>query len=209
MRLRLLACLAALAVSSTVARAQTAITRKTVNLRAGPSVDYPVVNRIAPGVPVQIVGCVDDWTWCDANVGPDRGWIYAGNLYYPYQGSQVIVRSYGPTIGLPIVTFSVGPYWDLYYRSRPWYSRRTYWIGRPPPPHWHTPPRPRPPGPKPLPPKPRPPKPVHPRPPAAQPVPERPQPAKPRPQPAKPRPQPARPAPRPPVTRAPRPGGAA
>ena len=196
MRHRFLACLLALAASAAAASAQTAITRKTVNLRAGPSLDYPVVSRVAPGVPVQIVGCVDDWTWCDSNVGPDRGWIYAGNLYYPYQGSQVIVRSYGPTIGLPIITFSVGPYWDLYYRSRPWYSRRSYWAGRPPPPHWHGPPRPqRPPKPPSIQPvKPPPPKPRPPRPPSVQPV---------RPPPAKPQPA------RPPVVRPTRPPGPA
>jgi uncharacterized protein YraI len=196
MRHRLLGLVVLGGLVASTALAQTAITRKTVNLRAGPSVEYPVVNQIPPGIAVLINGCLDDWTWCDATVGPDRGWVYAGNLYYPYEGSQVIIRSYGPTIGLPIITFSVGPYWDLYYRTRPWYHRRSYWVGRPPPPHWHTPPhqgRPsnRPPA-------------HHPRPPVnpARPAPKPPasvKPARPapRPQPAKPHPAPARPAPKP------------
>jgi uncharacterized protein YraI len=121
---------------SAAARAQTAFTTKPANLRAGPSRDYPKVMTVGPGTAVQVAGCVDDWTWCDVIVGPDRGWMYAGNLDYPYEGRRVIVLENGPVIGFPIVTFAIGPYWDQYYRARPWYGRRAYWIGRPPPPHW-------------------------------------------------------------------------
>jgi uncharacterized protein YraI len=122
-----------------ISSAETAYTRKEVNLRAGPSRDYPTVAEIPPGVPVQVNGCVDDWTWCDVTLGLDRGWIYAGNLEYPYQNRRVVVLENGPIIGFPIVTFSVGPYWDTYYRGRPWYSRRSYWSHRPAPPHWNRP----------------------------------------------------------------------
>lgn len=117
--------------------AETAYTRKETNLRAGPSRDYPVVEEIPPGVPVEVNGCVDDWTWCDVTAGNDRGWVYAGNLEYPYRGRRVVILNNGPLIGFPIVTFSVGPYWDNYYRGRPWYSRRSYWANRPPPARWY------------------------------------------------------------------------
>jgi uncharacterized protein YraI len=160
-----------LALAST-ASGQIAYTTKTSNLRAGPSRDYPQVAQLPGGAPVQVQGCVDDWTWCDVVVGPNRGWMYAGNLVYPYQGQQVVIVSNGPVIGLPIVAFSVGPYWDLYYRTYPWYGRRSYWVGHPPPPRWVGPPPPhhghppgpppphsgKPPAPKPPPPKPPPPK---------------------------------------------------
>ena len=119
--------------------AETAYTRKDVHLRAGPSRDYPVVTEVPGGAPVYINGCVDDWTWCDVSLGDDRGWIYAGNLEYPYHNRRVIVLDNGPIIGFPIVTFSVGPYWDNYYRGRPWYSRRSYWSHRPPSVHWTRP----------------------------------------------------------------------
>lgn len=113
--------------------AETAYTTKSVNLRAGPSRDYELVARAPAGVPVDVYGCVDDWTWCDVSLGDDRGWVYAGNLEYPYRDRRVVILGNGPAFGFPIVTFSVGSYWDSYYRSRPWYSRRSYWVGRPAP----------------------------------------------------------------------------
>lgn len=177
------ACLLGGCLLSAAAFAQTAFTAKPVRLRAGPSRDFETVAHIGPNVAVQVVGCVDDWTWCDTIAGPERGWAYAGNLVFPYQGQRVTILANGPMIGLPIITFSVGPYWDAYYRGRPWYRRRGYWIGRPPPPHWIG----RPPGPAP-----------RPRPPAALPVPNPrpPAPAPVRPRPVRPAPRPPRPSPR-------------
>ena len=116
-----------------VARAQTAWTRKSANLRAGPDQSYPLVGRIPAEAEVVINGCVDGWSWCDVTAGPDRGWIWAGNLESEYQNRRILILSNGPVFGYPIVTYSVGPYWDTYYRGRPWYHRRGYWVGRPVP----------------------------------------------------------------------------
>jgi uncharacterized protein YraI len=123
-------------VVPTASLAETAYTTKTVNLRAGPSREYPLVARVPAGMPVEVNGCVDDWTWCDVSPGNDRGWMYAGNLDSPYQDHRVVILGNGPNFGFPIVTFSVGSYWDTYYRGRPWYSRRSYWAGRPAPNRW-------------------------------------------------------------------------
>jgi uncharacterized protein YraI len=180
------------------ASAETAYTTKSVNLRAGPSRDYELVARAPAGVPVEVYGCVDDWTWCDVSLGDDRGWVYAGNLEYPYQNRRVVILYNGPIVGFPIVTFSVGPYWDTYYRGRPWYSRRSYWDHRPPPVRWIRPPGSRPPGYRP--PTQRPSRPAVVRPDVNRPRPQ-PQPPRPnrgRPEVARPevaRPQPVRPAP--------------
>lgn len=117
------------------ALAEDAYTAKDANLRAGPSRDYPLVARIPAGSSVEVAGCLNDYAWCDVIAGPDRGWMYAGNLEYPYEGHRVMILQEGPVIGLPIVTFSVGSYWDNYYRGRPWYGRRSYWSARPLPQH--------------------------------------------------------------------------
>ena len=178
-------------VLPSVSPAETAYTTKTVSLRAGPSRDYELVARIPSGEPVEVNGCVEDWTWCDVTLGFDRGWVYSGNLEYPYRGRRVVILDNGPIVGFPIVTFSVGPYWDTYYRGRPWYSRRSYWSHRSPPAHWIGPPESRSPGFRPQQARP------------SRSVVVRPEVVRPRPEPARPhvvrpevvRPQPVRPAP--------------
>jgi uncharacterized protein YraI len=103
------------------------------NLRAGPSRDYPVVAELPAGMSVWVDGCINGYRWCDVTVGPDRGWIYAGNIIYPYQGARVPLLNYGAVIGIGIIAFSVGDYWDNHYRTRPWYPQRQNWIDRPRP----------------------------------------------------------------------------
>jgi len=106
---------------------------KQVNLRAGPALDYPVVAVIGQGVSFIVDGCVADYRWCDVTVGQDRGWVYAGNIVYPYQGASVPLLSYGAVLGIGIIAFSVGDYWDRYYQNRPWYPQRQRWLDRPQP----------------------------------------------------------------------------
>jgi uncharacterized protein YraI len=129
------------------AAAQQAFTRGAVNLRAGPSGDYPMVARLAPGQPVDVVGCTSGYGWCDV-VLPDggRGWVWSRSLDYAYQERRVPLATYGAVIGVPIVTFVIGSYWADYYRDRPWYGDRRWWGGRPPPPAmgWRPPPAVRP-----------------------------------------------------------------
>ena len=115
------------------ALAQEAYTNRTANVRAGPDQTYPVVAQLPPGVALQVIGCIEGYRWCDVVFGDNRGWIYAGSLSYPYQSGRVPILAYGPTIGIPIITFSIGNYWDSYYRGRPWYRNRSYWINRSPP----------------------------------------------------------------------------
>ncbi|WP_454825963.1 SH3 domain-containing protein [Paraburkholderia xenovorans] len=111
-----------------------AYTNGTVNVRAGPASDYPVVTQLPGGVPVSVMGCISTYQWCDVAAPNLRGWVYAGRLSYPYQGSNVPVMTYGTVIGLPIVTFSIGTYWGNYYRGRPWYGQQGRWAHHPPPP---------------------------------------------------------------------------
>jgi uncharacterized protein YraI len=111
-----------------------AYTNSPVNLYSGPADDYPAVSQLPGGVPVTVMGCVSGYTWCDVALPDLRGWVYAGNLSYPYQGSNVPILNYGTVIGLPIVTFSIGAYWGSYYRGRPWYNDQARWAHHQPPP---------------------------------------------------------------------------
>ena len=133
--LKLVAGLAvALAALPGVSQAQLAYAAKQVNLRAGPGMEYPVIAILLAGVPVTVQGCVADYRWCDVEAGPSRGWVYAGNIVYPYQGANVPVISAGAMIGIGILAYSVASYWDQHYVGRPWYPQRQRWINRPPPP---------------------------------------------------------------------------
>lgn len=129
------------------AAAQQAFTRISVNLRAGPSADYPVVAVLGGGQPLDVMGCTGGYSWCDV-VLPDglRGWVFSQGLDYAYEQQRVPLASYGALIGVPIVTFTLGSYWSSYYRDRPWYGDRRWWGSRPPPPvqGWRAPPPPRP-----------------------------------------------------------------
>jgi uncharacterized protein YraI len=104
-----------------------------VNLRAGPDVSYPLVDQLPTGTGVAVQGCTDGWEWCDVINENDgsRGWIAGNYIQYDYQDQEVLLPEYGAQIGIPIVAFSIGTYWDSYYRGRPFYADRGSWYNRP------------------------------------------------------------------------------
>lgn len=109
-----------------------AYTAKTVHLRAGPAIDYPVVAILESGLAVSVPGCMQDYSWCDVIAGEYRGWVYAGNLVYYYQGADVPVIDYGAAIGIGVITFVITNYWHDHYIDRPWYRQMPQWSHRPP-----------------------------------------------------------------------------
>jgi len=148
--------------------AQVAFTTQAVNVRAGPDRGFPLVTWLQAGTAVNLIGCIDGWRWCDVVVGFNRGWVYARYLSMRRRNQSLLILHNGRQLGIPLVTFTLGPYWDSHYRNRPWWNDRNDWARRPPPPVWHAPPPHRPP--------PRPPT-SHPRPPRAEPPPFGPPPA--------------------------------
>ena len=108
------------ALAPTVAAAAQAFATATVNERAGPGTEYPVISVIPAGAPVTIYGCLNDWDWCDVDYYGYRGWVFGGYLQAYYQQQPVALAYYGPQLGIPFVAFNYG-YWDTYYRDRPWY----------------------------------------------------------------------------------------
>jgi uncharacterized protein YraI len=110
-----------------IAAADIARVTTDLNMRAGPSPAFPVVTVLPDGATVNVFGCVRGYSWCDVSWDGRRGWASANYLTQPYQGSYVSIVEYGPRIDVPIIGFSIGSYWDDYYRSEPWYGRRDRW----------------------------------------------------------------------------------
>lgn len=110
-----------------LASAQNAMTTTDLNLRAGPSTDFPVVDVIPGNAEVTVHGCIEDFNWCDTSFDGIRGWAYGSYLQTMYQQSYVPLVEYGPRVGLPIIGFSIDRYWGSYYRDRSWYHRRDRW----------------------------------------------------------------------------------
>jgi uncharacterized protein YraI len=130
-----------------MAAAQTATTAKNVHLRAGPAREYPVVAVLPAGMEVSVLGCLSGYSWCDVIAGAERGWVWAGNLNYLYQGAYVPLIPYAQQIGVVVAPFVFFDYWSDHYRNRPWYPDRDRWARPPrhPPPGLRPPPGPRPP----------------------------------------------------------------
>ena len=100
-----------------------------VNLRAGPSTDFPVIVTVPGRAPIAILGCLADYGWCDVFVQGSRGWMRSIYLAGWYQGYYYPLRDYAPQLRYPVVAFDIRAYWDAYYRGRPFYADRARWGG--------------------------------------------------------------------------------
>ena len=97
------------------AAAQSTFTSQSVNLRAGPDRSFPLVTWFPPRTQVRVLGCTAGWRWCDVSARGWRGWVSSRYLANVPRGR------------VPVVSFSVGPYWDAHFRNRPWYASRSSW----------------------------------------------------------------------------------
>ncbi|SEP80795.1 Uncharacterized conserved protein YraI [Faunimonas pinastri] len=122
-----LALAGAAALPGIAAAATTGYSTANVNLRSGPSTQYPPVAVLQTGTPLNIYGCLTGYTWCDVNYAGNRGWVSGAYLQFMYQSRRVYVPEYAPRVGVPIVTFDVDNYWDRYYHGRTFYRERDRW----------------------------------------------------------------------------------
>ena len=113
-----------------VATAQNAMTSDSAGVYAGPDSSYPEVAQLDADTPIQVMGCLDDWSWCDVAFEGNRGWLYSPDITYQYQGGYVPLYSYAPGLGVPVVAFSFDAYWGSHYHDRPWYQQRDQWAHR-------------------------------------------------------------------------------
>ena len=119
------ACFATLCANA--ASASEVYARKTLNLRAGPDKQYPVVERVRSGSVLQVFGCIDGYRWCDVGFAEDRGWVSASYLQTIYEDRPVQLIEIGPVIHIPLIRYDVRPYWDEHYRSKPFYHDVEHW----------------------------------------------------------------------------------
>lgn len=113
-----------LCASVASARAMSGYIVRTTVMRAGPDYDYPSVQRMRRNTMVTVHGCLRDWNWCDVSNRYDRGWVARRDIEVSYQGRRRGITAY---LGLGILSFSFGNYWDSYYRGRLFYSQRPQW----------------------------------------------------------------------------------
>lgn len=114
-----------------------------VNMRAGPDIDFPRVDLIPEGSPVEIRGCLRDESWCDVIWAGNRGWVISEYLAFQQRGDYVLLPDVGlSALRIPVVRFAANDYWGRYYVGRPWYGERNRWYAYKPRPrqNWHAPP---------------------------------------------------------------------
>lgn len=117
--------LALSALTAPALAATTATVTTSLNLRAGPSTQYPVVTVVPQSKPVRLYGCNANTSWCDISFGSHRGWASASYIRVYNSGTTVAVAPVVVrTVGLPVVTYS-RVYWDTYYAAYPWHSQWT------------------------------------------------------------------------------------
>ncbi|MDL2408794.1 SH3 domain-containing protein [Rhizobium calliandrae] len=130
MRHKLLAAitLTALVAIPAIAEAAEGFSTANVNMRSGPSTQYPAVTMIPVGTPLEINGCLNETPWCDVSFFGGRGWVAGQYIQATYQSRRIYVGpQYYRPLGIPTVTFNLDDYWDRYYRGRDFYHDRDRW----------------------------------------------------------------------------------
>jgi uncharacterized protein YraI len=121
-----LAALVAAVLPITAASAQTmrGYTVRATRLYSGPLRDYPTVRYVRRSAAVQVYGCLRDWSWCDVTYRANRGWIAGDALRVSHEGRR---QGLAANLGIGVISFSFGSYWDTHYRSRSFYNDRPRW----------------------------------------------------------------------------------
>lgn len=112
-----------------IASAATAVATTNVNLRAGPSTAYPVVDVVRGGGAVNVHGCLSNRSWCDVTYQGLRGWMSSNYLAQAYQGQRYTGTRFVERVRPPVISFSFGNYWDRHYSGRQFYRDRERYRG--------------------------------------------------------------------------------
>ena len=147
MKTALLAAASALLLSAGAASAAPAVVEASVNLRAGPGTQYPVVGAIPGGATVDVAGCTE--SWCRVNFAGETGfanrrylalasaaapvgvavapgYVYDDTPAYAYDDYYDYGYDYGPGVGI-----LVGPSGHRFHHRGNRDGRVGTWQGRP------------------------------------------------------------------------------
>lgn len=95
-----------------------------LEIKAGPDDRYPTVATVRYDAPLEINGCLRNWTWCDVTTRRGRGWVQGRDVTAQRDGRRV---EYGAPWGVPQFSFNFGTYWDKNYRGQQFYRERDRW----------------------------------------------------------------------------------
>ncbi|KUR72622.1 hypothetical protein AQZ52_05110 [Novosphingobium fuchskuhlense] len=121
-----LAALVAAVLPITAASAQTTrgYTVRATRLYSGPLRDYPSVRYVGRGVRVSMHGCLRDLSWCDVTYRANRGWVAGDDLRVSHDGRR---QGIAADMGIGVISFTFGSYWDTHYQGRRFYGERQRW----------------------------------------------------------------------------------
>ncbi|MEO0855110.1 MAG: SH3 domain-containing protein, partial [Cyanobacteria bacterium J06648_11] len=123
------AVLATLLGCTSASAATPAVATTNVNLRAGPSTDFPIVRVVPSGARLVTIGCLADYSWCDVRFAGARGWMAARYIFL--SGPRTVVTApIAAPVGIPVVAFSHA-YWRAHYTTYPWYGAWPRYAARP------------------------------------------------------------------------------
>jgi len=115
----------AVALQSAQAAGTDATVARDTQLLAGPSPELPLVATLPAGAEISVLGCLDDFSWCDVATAQDRGWVDADGISRPQDGGSI--RRAGASTGIGVVDFDLLAYWAQHYSDQPWYGERARW----------------------------------------------------------------------------------
>lgn len=94
-----IACLTLVSLPGTALAVSALTSDGRTNVRSGPGARYSIVAKVGGGSRVEVLGCLEDRSWCRAIAPGARGWISASRLRFVYDGKT------GESLDIPVLRF--------------------------------------------------------------------------------------------------------
>lgn len=113
--------IAASVMATAPANAMPGFATPRLEIKAGPDARYPTVGFARYDTPLEINGCLRNWTWCDVTTRRTRGWVQGRDIQAASNGRRM---EYGTPWNVPQSDFDFDNYWDNNYRGQQFYRDR-------------------------------------------------------------------------------------